>query len=113
MNRLTIASLKKVCAAIVVGSLLCVVPVSAGEIQKHGDAFVVYLPGNLDYLEVVDRLKTEIMAANWEITDVQDIDVGLGILGNRAFVHRRRCGSRRCHPWDLSSSDPERSTCFK
>ncbi len=81
MSRPTIASLKNVWMAIVMGSLLCVGPVLAGEINKHGDAFVVYLPGNLDYLEVVDRLKTEIMAANWEITDVQDVDVGLRQYG--------------------------------
>ena len=62
-------------------ALLCADPAAAGEIERHGDAYVVYLPGDVDYLELVDRLKTEILAANWEITDVQDIDVGLRQLG--------------------------------
>jgi len=39
------------------------------------------LPGNLDYLEIVDRLKSEILAANWEITDVQEVDIGLRQYG--------------------------------
>lgn len=56
-------------------------PTTAGDVQKHGAAYVVYLPGDLDYLEVVDRLKTEILAANWEITDIQDIDIGLRQYG--------------------------------
>ena len=28
--------------------LLCAGAVAAGEVQKHGDAYVVYLPGDLD-----------------------------------------------------------------
>ncbi len=73
--------LRKLAIAIVSGSLLFAGPVTAGDIQKHGDAFVIYLPGSLDYLEIVDRLKSEILAVNWEITDVQDIDVGLRQYG--------------------------------
>ncbi len=68
-------------SVVLAAGLLCAGPGVAGEIEKHGDAYVVYLPGDLDYLEVVDRLKTEILAANWEITDVQDIDVGLRQYG--------------------------------
>jgi len=53
------------------------VSAAAAEVQKRGDAYVVYLPGNLDFFEVFGRLQSEIMAANWEITNVQNIDVGL------------------------------------
>ncbi len=53
----------------------------AGDVQKHGAAYVIYLPGDLDYLEVVDHLKAEILQANWEITDTQDIDAGLRQYG--------------------------------
>ena len=60
---------------------MCAVPATAGDIEKHGDAFVIYLPGNLDYLEIVDRLKSEILSANWEITDVQEVDIGLQQYG--------------------------------
>ena len=75
------ACLRNVAIAILAGSFLCAGPVTAGEIEKHGDAFVVYLPGDLDYLEIVDRLKSEILAANWEITDVQEVDIGLRQYG--------------------------------
>ena len=61
--------------------LLCNPLAVADAIKQHGDALVVYLPENLNYLEVVDRLKSEILAQNWEITDVQDIDVGLKQYG--------------------------------
>ncbi len=50
---------------------------AAGEVQKRGDAYVVYLPGELDFYEVFGRLQSEIMAANWDITNVQNIDTGL------------------------------------
>jgi uncharacterized protein (DUF302 family) len=50
-------------------------------VQKHGAAYVIYLPGDLNYYEVVDRLKTEIMAQNWEIVSVSDIDLGMRKYG--------------------------------
>lgn len=75
------ACLRSIGIALFVGSFLCVGPVIASDIEQHGDAFVVYLPGNLDYLEIVDRLKSEILAANWEITDVQEVDIGLRQYG--------------------------------
>ena len=81
MNSTVTTWLRKLAIAIVSGSLLFAGPVTAGDIQKHGDAFVIYLPGNLDYLEIVDRLKSEILAANWEITDVQEVDIGLRQYG--------------------------------
>ncbi len=68
-------------AAMAAVIFLSAAPVSASDIQKHGDALVIYLPGDLDYLEIVERLKSEILAANWEITDVQEIDVGLRQYG--------------------------------
>jgi uncharacterized protein (DUF302 family) len=63
------------------GALFAAGPAVADDVEKHGDAFVIYLPGNLDYLEIVDRLKSEILAANWEITDVQEVDIGLRQYG--------------------------------
>jgi|GEM_PF-3419627 len=55
--------------------------VQADEIKKRGDAYVVYLPGDADFSQVVDTLKTEILAANWDVTNVQDVDVGLRQYG--------------------------------
>ena len=81
MKNLVDAWLRRIALAVLAGSFLCAGAVSAGDIEQHGDALVIYLPGDLDYLEVVDRLKSEIMAANWEITDVQEIDIGLRQYG--------------------------------
>ena len=52
-------------------------PVSAGGIEKQGDSYLIRLPADLDYAEVVDQLQNEIMGANWEIVHVQDVDIGL------------------------------------
>ncbi|MEN8176949.1 MAG: hypothetical protein ABFS23_14385, partial [Pseudomonadota bacterium] len=71
MSRLVNAWLKGLASLFFGAALLGSGPVVAEDVQKHGDAFVIYLPGNLEYLEIVDRLKSEILAANWEITDVQ------------------------------------------
>ncbi len=60
-------------------------PAADGDIQRHGNAYVIYLPGNLNYQEVVDRLKSEIMAQNWEIVSVQDIDLGMRKYGLFTF----------------------------
>ena len=81
MKRLAKTFLAHAWPVFLAAGLLCAGPVVAGDVERHGDAYVVYLPGELDYLEVVDRLKTEILAANWEITDVQDIDIGLRQYG--------------------------------
>lgn len=81
MNNLHKVCLRNVGMAVLAASFLFAAPAMAGDIEKHGDAFVIYLPGNLDYLEIVDRLKSEILAANWEITDVQEVDIGLRQYG--------------------------------
>ncbi len=81
MTRLNGRILKYLWIVLLGGSLCLAGPAIADDVEKHGTAYVVYLPGNLDYHEVVDRLKTEILAANWEITDVQDIDIGLTQYG--------------------------------
>ncbi|MCB1503680.1 MAG: DUF302 domain-containing protein [Hyphomicrobiaceae bacterium] len=52
-------------------------PAAAGEVEKRGEAYVIYLPGELDFYEVFGRLQSEISAANWEITNIQNIDTGL------------------------------------
>ncbi len=81
MKKLIRTWLRGIALVAAVGGLFGAGPVTADDVQKHGDAFVVYLPANLDYLEIVDRLKSEILAANWEITDVQEVDIGLRQYG--------------------------------
>ncbi len=67
--------------AVLVSAVALQIPASAADVQKRGDAYVVYLPRELDFTEVFGRLQSEIMAANWEITHVQNIDVGLAHYG--------------------------------
>lgn len=49
----------------------------AAEVHQKGGAFYIYLPPSADFKLVLDRLKTEIEAQNWEVLRVQDIDEGL------------------------------------
>lgn len=65
------------CVAALVSATAVCVPVTAAEVEKRGEAYVVYLPGELDFYEVFGRLQSEILGANWEITNVQNIDTGL------------------------------------
>ena len=49
----------------------------AGDIDKRGGVYYVYLPANNDFVQVVKTLETEIENENWEVLRVQDIDKGL------------------------------------
>ncbi|MCX7672732.1 MAG: DUF302 domain-containing protein [Thiobacillaceae bacterium] len=49
----------------------------AAEVKQKGGAFYIYLPPSVDFNQVIDRLKTEIEAQNWEVLRVQDVDEGL------------------------------------
>lgn len=53
----------------------------AADVEKRGQAYVIYLPAELRFSEVVERVQTEILAHNWEIVHVQNIDTGLLKLG--------------------------------
>ncbi len=55
----------------------------AEAIQRHGEAFVVYIDGKHSFNEVVEHLKTEILAQNWEILGTQHIDEGMKKYGLR------------------------------
>ena len=81
MTLQSIRILKYLSVVFLAGTLWQTLPATAADVEKQGTAYVVYLSGDLDFREVVDHLKTEILAANWEITDVQDIDVGLTQYG--------------------------------
>jgi len=49
----------------------------AGDVQRVGSAYVIYLPASVNFKQVVDRLGTEVQAHNWEVLKIQDIDEGL------------------------------------
>lgn len=77
MHRTVLRLALSAMVAALVSATALQMPATAAEVEKRGDAFVVYLPGELDFYEVFGRLQTEIMSANWEITNVQNIDNGL------------------------------------
>lgn len=49
----------------------------SAEVHRKGGAYYIYLPPSVEFNQVLDRLKTEIEAQNWEVLRVQDIDQGL------------------------------------
>ncbi len=50
---------------------------SAGDVRRAGGAYVIHLPASTNFQQVVERLQHEILAQNWEVLKVQDIDTGL------------------------------------
>jgi uncharacterized protein (DUF302 family) len=71
-------------------AVLCLIPVlafgladrvAAQEVLTHGQAYVIYLPGELDFKEVVERLKSELGGQNWEVMDIHHIDMGMKKYG--------------------------------
>jgi uncharacterized protein (DUF302 family) len=50
---------------------------AAADVQRSNGAYVIHLPAAANFSQVVDRLQHEILAHNWEVLKVQDIDEGL------------------------------------
>lgn len=50
---------------------------SAGDVRRAGGAYVIHLPASTNFQQVVERLQHEILAQNWDVLKVQDIDTGL------------------------------------
>jgi uncharacterized protein (DUF302 family) len=50
---------------------------AAGDVQRVGGAYVIHLPAAVNFKQVVDRLEHEVLAHNWEVLKIQDIDEGL------------------------------------
>lgn len=50
---------------------------TAGDVQRVGGAYVIHLPAVTNFKGVVDRLEHEVLAHNWEVLKIQDIDEGL------------------------------------
>ncbi|MEW6692704.1 MAG: DUF302 domain-containing protein [Pseudomonadota bacterium] len=50
---------------------------AAGDVKRELGAYVVYLPAETNFDQVVERVQDEILAQNWEVLKVQDIDKGL------------------------------------
>ncbi len=54
--------------------LLFSMQINAEEIEQRGDAYVIYLSGDLDFDEVVDSVKNEVLEENWQV--VNELDIG-------------------------------------
>ena len=50
---------------------------AADDVKHELGAYVVYLPAEANFAQVVERVQDEILAQNWEVIKVQDIDDGL------------------------------------
>jgi uncharacterized protein (DUF302 family) len=50
---------------------------TAGDVQRVGGAYLIHLPATVNFKQVVDRLEHEVLAHNWEVLKIQDIDKGL------------------------------------
>lgn len=59
--------------------LAFIIPVqsSAEDITRRGDAYVIYLPAETNFNEVVDRLEYEVLGENWQI--VNQLDIGAAV----------------------------------
>ncbi len=79
--------LKSVCSYslshVILLSLILVFPIlcSADEIERHGDAYVVYLSGELNFNDVVRSLENEILSENWQVVDHLDIGAAVKEFG--------------------------------
>jgi uncharacterized protein (DUF302 family) len=63
--------------SLLISTLVSVDPANAQEVVKHGQSYVVYLPGNVDFREVLDRLRAELGGQNWEVMGIHHIDAGM------------------------------------
>jgi hypothetical protein len=50
---------------------------TAGDVQRAGGAYVIHLPAATNFGQVVERLEHEVLAHNWEVLKVQNIDDGI------------------------------------
>ena len=53
--------------------LIYPIKVSADDITRHGDAYVIYLPGELNFDEVVSRVHSEVLGENWQVVNEMNI----------------------------------------
>ena len=51
--------------------------ICAEEIHQHGDAYVIYLSGNLNFNGVVASVESEVLGENWQVVD--DLDIGAAV----------------------------------
>jgi uncharacterized protein (DUF302 family) len=51
------------------------------EVLTHGHAYVVYLPPTVDIYDVLERLRAELGGQNWEVLQVEHLDLGMKKYG--------------------------------
>lgn len=67
--------------AVVALSLVLPCGGATGEVLTRGHSFIVYLPADADIYEVMDRLEVELGGQNWEVMDIQHLDMGMRKYG--------------------------------
>ena len=55
----------------------CPVNVIAEDIHHRGDAYVIYLPGDLNFDEIVKNVEIAVSGQNWKVVD--DLDIGAAV----------------------------------
>jgi uncharacterized protein (DUF302 family) len=54
---------------------------AGAEVLTHGHAYVAYLPPKVDMHDVLERLEVELGGQNWDVLEVQHLDVGMRKYG--------------------------------
>ena len=82
MNKIKTKKIATSCLILQHLILLCVASfysaqIYAEDVQQRGDAYVIYLPGNLNFEDVVSSVKGEVLGENWQV--VHELDIGASV----------------------------------
>ena len=69
--------------------LLLIYPIqsSADDLTRHGDAYVIYLPPELIFDEVVSRVHSEVLGENWQV--VNEMNIGEAVKDFDKHIENR------------------------
>jgi len=69
--------------------LLLIFPIqsSADDITRHGDAYVIYLPRELNFDEVVSLVHSEVLGENWQV--VNELNIGEAVKEYGKHIENR------------------------
>jgi len=76
-------NLESVCnfciSRVIILCIILVLPILCGaeDIERHGDAYVIYLSGELNFDDVVSSLENEVVGGNWQV--VNHLDIGAAV----------------------------------
>ncbi len=72
-------------AYIIILFLILVFPIfcNAQDVERRGDAYIIYLSGKLNFNEVVSSLENELVNENWQVGDHLDIGAAVKEFGKQ------------------------------